>query len=260
MKILFLGTGAADWDVLPESETPVGHRRRSSMIIDGCILLDAAPQFFDYAKKLGTNLGGITDCFITHTHCDHYCKDALLNLAKEIGRTINLYCHKGAVAKLGLTDEDSPYINVCPIDVFEEVNAGGYTITPVAANHLVSSSDEQPLHYIMSKNGKTYMCGGDGGLFTAATWEHMRTLCFDGILFDATVGDKEGDFRLGTHNSIPMLRLVVAALAEGNMKHEQTVLVATHLARTLHSGREETEKLFGEIGITVAYDGDTIEM
>lgn len=260
MKILFLGTGAADWEIKCEEDTLPGERRRSSMIIDESILLDVAPQSYAFAKRLGVNMSKITDCFITHSHVDHYNKSALLNFAKDSGNKINLYCHKGALPCFDLSDDEAALFNICPLEAFDIFDAAGYKVTAVSANHLVADSSEQPLHYILAKDGRSYMCGGDGGLFTAHTWEYMRTLCFDGIIFDLTVGDMTGNFRLCTHNSIPMLRMIISALRENEMIHDGTVLIANHLAQTLHCEDQETERILGEIGVKVAYDGITIEM
>lgn len=260
MNILFLGTGAADWELKSECEMNVGERRYSSMIIDGKILLDVAPQAFDFASKLGIDFSKITDCFISHTHGDHYNKEAFLNFAKQSGHKINIYCHCDAVARLGLTDAESELAHIIPLRAFETFECGGYEVTAVTANHLVENSPEQPLHYIMKKDAKTYMCGGDGGMYTARTWEYMRTQCFDGIIFDTTVGDSDCDWRLGTHNSIPMLRLIVAALREGKMIHKDTTLVGTHLAKTLHAPDFETKKILGVFGVQMATDGEIVEL
>ena len=259
MEILFLGTGAADWELKPENEMKENERRYSSMLIDGKILLDVAPQSFDYAEKLGIDFEAITDCLITHTHGDHYNKTVMLKFAKRIGHKINMYCNTDAIDRLALGDYPE-YFNIVPLNRFDKFVAGDYEITAVDANHLVENSPEQPLHYIFTSQGKTYMLGGDGGMYTAHTWEYMRTLKFDVIIFDATVGDSDCDWRLGTHNSIPMIRLIVAAMREAEMISSDTVLVANHLAKTLHAEDEETERIFAQIGIKVAYDGKTIVM
>lgn len=259
MNLLMLGTGAADWPLKPECDMTEDGRRFSSMIIDGTILLDAAPQSYDFAKSLNADISGLSDFFITHTHGDHYNKEAVLNFARETGK-LRIWCHRDAVGQLGFDEEEKKYFEIKPLDVFDTFETAGYEVTAVSANHLVEDSPEQPLHYIFKKDGKTYMCGGDGGVFTAHTWEYMRTQCFDGIIFDATVGDSDCDWRLGTHNSIPMLRLITAALREGKMIHDDTFLAATHLAMTLHAGKEETENLFAKIGMTVLYDGKEYNM
>ena len=261
MKILFLGTGAADWPLKPEEKMEEGDRRYCSMLIDGKILLDVAPQSYAFAKRLGIDLSHLTDCFISHTHSDHYNKKALLSFAKECGG-LRLHLHRDAVPRLGFSEEEKRLFEILPMGVFDDARAGGYFVTACSANHLVEYSAEQPLHFIFETEDekKRYLLGGDGGLFTARTWEYMRTLQFDGIVFDATVGDSEDDFRLGTHNSIPMLRLATAAMRRGQMLSEGAHLIASHLARTLHAPKEETERLFSALGITVAYDGLEIEM
>ena len=94
-------------------------------------------------------------------------------------------------------------------------------------------------------------------------WEYMRKKwrtdnAFDVLVLDATVGDKDGDFRLGTHNSVPMLRLIVAALKENLMVKENTKIYASHLARTLHDADlVKVTEMFAEFEMIVANDGDT---
>ena len=260
MKILFLGTGAADWELKEEKDMKEGERRYSSMLIDGQILLDVAPQSYAYAKALGLDLSHITDCFISHTHGDHYNKEALLSFAKECGG-LRLHLHLYAVDRLGLSEEERKLFEILPMGVFDDTRAGGYVVTACSANHLVEHSAEKPLHFIFEdKDERRYLLGGDGGLFTAHTWEHMRTLKFNGIIFDATVGDSEDDFRLGTHNSIPMLRLATASMRRAKILADGAKLFANHLAKTLHAPKEETERLFAALGITVAYDGMEIEI
>ena len=256
MKILFLGTGAADWKNKSECEIEQGERRWSTVLIDGRILVDVSPQSYDFAKKIGVDVAKVTDLFITHTHMDHYCKDALMKFRKDPGDKINIHCHSRAVEKLGFSDEEIEEFNICPLcekDIFEIGN--DYKVTALSANHIVADSDEVALHYIFEKNDKSLFYGCDGGWFTASTWEYIRKLTFDKVVLDATVGDKDGDFRLGTHNSIPMLRLIVAAMRENKMLNENSTVIASHLARTLHASHEETEHIFKEFGMIVAYDG-----
>jgi ribonuclease BN (tRNA processing enzyme) len=260
MQLLFLGTGAADWGIKSEKDILEDERRFSAMLIDNQILVDVAPQSFDYAKRLGIDLSLITDVLLSHTHSDHYSKEALLQFGKASINKINVWCHSGAVERLGLSDGERKNFIIHPLKRQEVVEISGYKVTTLAANHIVEHSEETPLHYVIADKEKTLFYGCDGGWFTAETWEYMRNLVFDAMILDATVGEKDGDFRLGTHNSIPMLRLIVAALKENKMIKEKAVLLANHLARTLHCGREETKELFKQIGMKVAHDGLPVEI
>ncbi len=256
MKLLFLGTGAADYAVKPEEQMTENDRRYSSILVDGEFLLDAAPQSFGFAQRCEVDFSKIKFVLVSHTHYDHYCKESVVNFAKQSGRKLKLFCHEDAVERLGLTEEDRQYVEPAGVKIMSAFETEGYKITPLAANHIVDGSPEVPLHYIIEdKDGKRYFYGCDGGWFVALTWEYMRKLKFDGMILEATVGDKDGDFRLGTHNSIPMLRLIVAALWENKMIDDNTRLIASHIARTLHVSHEDTSEKLKQIGIDTAFDG-----
>jgi len=256
MKLLFLGTGAADYAVKPEEQMTDKDRRYSGILANGEFLLDVAPQSFGFAQRCGVDFSNIRFVLVSHTHYDHYSKAAVLNFAKQSGRRLKLFCHENAVEKLGLTEQDRAFIEPVGVKIMSAFETDGYKVMPLAANHIVDGSPEEPLHYIIEdKNGKRYFYGCDGGWFVAQTWEYMRKLKFDGMILEATVGDKDGDFRLGTHNSIPMLRLIVAALWENKMIDENTRLFASHIARTLHISHDDTAEKLKKIGIDTAFDG-----
>ena len=267
MKIRFLGTGAADWKLSKTEQEIIAdgtfYRRSTCNLIDEHILIDLSPQSYDYAVRLGVDMSKITDLIISHTHADHYSAKSFVSFAKASGRVIDIWCEKDAVCRLGLDEETKEYARVHPLCHEDTFEIHGYKITALSANHLVENSNETPLHYVFEKDGKRFFYGLDGGWFTARTWEYMRLkkLCFDGMVLDSTVGDKDGDFRLGTHNSIPMLRLIVASLRENGMIHADTKLIASHLARTLHLTELcDVKKQFAEIGMTVVCDGDELDI
>ena len=79
MRLIFLGTGASAAKTSPNSEIKAGQRRCTSVMIDGSILVDVALQSFDQSLSLGLDVSLVTDIFISHTHRDHYMKEALLS-------------------------------------------------------------------------------------------------------------------------------------------------------------------------------------
>ena len=50
MKLHFLGTGAADWDISRRRDD-MEWRRFSSTLIDDTLLIDPGPHIFDFAEK-----------------------------------------------------------------------------------------------------------------------------------------------------------------------------------------------------------------
>lgn len=82
----------------------------------------------------------------------------------------------------------------------------------------------------------------------------MKRHRFDAMVFDCTVGDMD-DWRLFEHNTIPMLRMMIKEIRHRDMVKENGVLIASHLARTLHGTQEQTQESLKPLDMLVAYDG-----
>ena len=260
MKITFLGTGAAIHIRVPESQMGEGKRRCAATLIDENIMIDMSFQSLDFAKKLGKDMTKITDVFLTHSHADHFQKHVLLELVEMTGGKLNFWCHKDAVENLELTEEETEKINICPVNILDKWETGDVTVTALPANHL-TKGDEQPLHYIFEKDGKSLFFGCDGGWFMARTWEYLRTVKLDAVVLDATVGDDAGNFRIGTHNSIPMLKILNAALIQNGILNENAPCFANHIAPSVYKMTEdEITSALAEIGMIATYDGMTVEI
>lgn len=80
------------------------------------------------------------------------------------------------------------------------------------------------------------------------------------MVLDATCGDYAGDYRMGEHNSIPMIRLMLPSLKTWGVINEQTKVYLSHLAPKLHLPHEETVALVAKDGLLVAYDGLELEL
>lgn len=263
MKLLFLGTGAAGAVKIPEAEIKPHHRRCSSMMLDDTVLVDVAIQSYDYAVKLGKDPSLVTDIFLSHSHPDHYWKSTLLTYARNAKTKINFWCHEGAVQDLGLSDEERELLNVCPVKCFDVWEAAGMTVTALPANHLAGGPQQQPLHYIFKKGDDQLFYGCDGGWFRADTWEHMRkkAYVFTAMILEATVGELPGNFRIATHNTIPMLRLLIAALRESGMLPRDATLIADHIGVPPYDAKRKGDYgLLTELGMIVASDGLSIEV
>ena len=223
-------------------------------------MIDTSFQSVDFAIKLGKDVSKISDVFLTHSHADHFQKHVLVKLAQMTENKLNFWCHKGAVENLELDESELEKINLHTVDVLDKWETGGVTVTALPANHL-TKGNEQPLHYIFEKDGKSLFFGCDGGWFTALTWEYLRKQKLDAIVLDATVGDDAGNFRIGTHNSIPMLKIINAALLQNGIMDENGVRIANHIAPSVYKmTHAETANALAELGMVTAYDGLTLEI
>ena len=60
MKITYLGTGAADWNINLHKEIE-GFRRNSSVLIDDCLLIDPGPNVMDALQTFGKDASKIDE-------------------------------------------------------------------------------------------------------------------------------------------------------------------------------------------------------
>ncbi len=254
MNILFIGTGAADWKRDPAVEE-TGIRRMTSSLVDECLLIDCGPSSFDYLNYLGKDASKITDVIITHSHGDHFSIPELEKFAKATGH-LRFWCEKAVYKKFA--DKDIKGIEFHTFVPYEETQVGDYKIIPLNANHQSDFQDENPLHYLIEKDGKKLFYGCDGAMFLARTWAYLREQKLDCVILDCTSGDFIDELRLGSHNSIPMVRMITSAMRERKMLAENSMVVASHLARTLHKSHEETTELLLKDNIITAYDGMTL--
>lgn len=248
-EILFLGTGAADWEIENKGNF---FRRNSAALINCELMVDCGEHIFDFAKSINKDnlYKSVTDIIITHNHRDHFCKESVIRLA-EIQK-IRVGCNKQIRDIIG----EHPNIEFVLFTPFVAEKMGKYEVIPLLANHqMVIDGDACAFHYIINtSDGKKIFYGLDGAWFLRPSWEVMKKYKFDIMVFDCTVGDKE-DWRLFEHNTIPMLRMIVEGIKMADMLDDNGILVASHLARTLHASHEETKEILKEINMLTAYDG-----
>lgn len=262
MKILFLGTGAAPSFKIPNSQIAPGQRRCAALMLDNNILVDVAPQSFDYAKELGIDVSEITDIFLSHTHPDHFSKPALMQFVDAAKAKINFWCHDSAVEYLHFSEELAEKVNICPMECMQEYEAPEIKTVAIPANHL-AGKNEQPVHFIFEKDEKTLFYGCDGAWFLCESWDYLRNRArpFSAMILEATVGDRPGDYRIGGHNTIPMLRLLITAMKDNGIIDFSTRLIADHLGVPPYD--KENAGGYGlleELGMTVAEDGMELEI
>jgi phosphoribosyl 1,2-cyclic phosphate phosphodiesterase len=226
MKITFLGTGAADW---PEKK-PEGckeHRRLSSALIDGSLLIDPNPCVFDALNEYSKDPSEIKYIINTHRHSDHFDEKTVAKLEKYGARFI-------------------------PFSEGEEKTVGKYTVSAYRANH---STVKDPVHFIISDGEKTVFYGLDGAWLLFDEVQAIKNRKPDFAVFDATVGFIDGDYRIFEHNDLNMVLEMKKTLEKYIGK-----FCISHMARTLHTDHATLSGIMEKHGVTVASDGLEIEI
>lgn len=224
MKITFLGTGAADWNLARHGELE-GFRRNSSMLIDDRLLVDPGPDVPNALQVFGKDANGIEYVINTHGHFDHFSE-------------ATLGCLPGA--------------RFCRMSAGETQTLGGYTVTALRANH---GTCEDAVHFIISDGERTVFYGLDGAWLNYEEVSAIKERGVDLAVLDATVGDVPGDYRIFEHNNLNMVIEIKCSLE----KYVKRFFIS-HMARTLHTSHAELVERMRAHGVEVAFDGHELEI
>jgi hypothetical protein len=152
----------------------------------------------------------------------------------------------------------SSSIEKCPIQIGKTFKVQGLGITGLESNHRVESSKEKCLIYLVESAGKTFLYATDGSWLLTSTWRHLQRKKLDALIWDATIGEAEGDYRVFEHNDLAMIRQMNQTLMNRKILKPDAIIILTHMARTLHPGHKQLEKNLLPEGLIPAYDGMSV--
>ena len=261
VELLFLGTGAADWSrTYPPIEKKLARgqvRGMSSMLVNGHILIDCGPTVLDVMSRYKVNPAGITDILLTHTHSDHFNQKTLLAIAdardEKLG-PLKFWAHPEALKRVPKSNR----IETHPVEIGKTFEVYGFSITALEANHLVKSSKEKCLIYLVESAEKSFLYATDGSWLLTSTWRQLQKKKLDALIWDATIGEREGDSRIFEHNDLAMIRHMNQTLKNREILKPDAKIILTHMARTLHPSHDQLEKKLLPEGLIPAYDGMSI--
>ena len=258
INVLFLGTGAADWprDKYPSDVNEFlrgNYRGLSSILINKQVLVDCGPTVPMAIEKFDVDVDSITDILITHTHGDHFSLDSLSYVIKNrsSNEKVNIWLEENATPKT----KDLQGYNVCSVNVKNSFNVPGFEVIPLSANHKVEGSAEKPLHYLFKAKNKTFFYSLDGAWLKTETWRVIKEKKLDAIIWDATIGDIEGDYRVFEHNSLDMIRCMHKTLRSNGVVNNNSKILLSHMARTLHVHHSELRNKLLPDKMIPAHDG-----
>ncbi len=256
LNIKFLGTCACDFSPKLENEYKdsfgIDERRSSSVLVNGKYLVDAGMHILDSLRIAEIDSSKITDIFVSHIHSDHFNANNIEKIAKNRKNPVRVWIREDAIVP---EIKNVEYVRITP---YEKYGADeGVYVTGVIANH---DPDAAPQHLIIEINGKKLFYGCDGAWLLTKTYNFIKKADFDIMILDATIGDYFGDYRIGEHNSIPMLRVMLPSLRGEGVITDKTRVIFSHIAPSLHKPHTEIVKAANELGATVAFDGMEITL
>ena len=256
-QILFLGTGAADWPLknYPDDSSPLlsgEFRGYSSILINGKILVDCGPTVPKAMEAFSVDLSRLKYILITHTHRDHFSLKSIEKVIEMAGRKLELRVEEGAVDMAGPLKK---FCDIRRMKVGKEFSLGKHSVLPLPANHRVSKSAEKALHFLFNLAGKHVLYALDGAWLETPSWKAIQNLQLEAVIWDGTIGDIPGDYRVFAHNSLPMIRLMNQSLKANGVLKDSSRIILSHMARTLHPTHEKLQVKLADEGMEAAHDG-----
>ena len=262
MKVTFLGTGAADWNI--DAYVPGRfHRRFSSVLINDDLLIDPGPHVFHFCESNGTPslLEGVKNIIVTHSHGDHFTSETVKKLC--LGRDCTLWADPACMRKLvrELGEETAAQISFVATKRNCDYDIGGYKITSLRGNHATEDPDEDARIYLIEQDGRILFYGCDSAWIPTVSWNVIRSKPVNAMVLELTCGETATyDWRIFEHNTPEMLDIMLTMFRKYNLFAPDVKYYVSHLALTLHTDHEGLVKFLEPRGVTPAYDGFSFEV
>ena len=283
MEILFLGTGAGDFqavdDATNESPYVIAARQKggrnlryaAASLVTPDILIDCHDTRQLERFRGGTD--GIRHLLITHGHWDHFQPLAVLELAAGMSEPLHVYGTDVIGSALAFAAEhvwdaaqgrfqtrtDAPDLHFHSVDHGDCFEVGQARVTSVRASHMLDKPRlliEQPaLNYIIERDGVTVFYGLDSSYLLPETMKVLAGFHLDAVVLDATFGDLDIDAALSGHMNFAMVAETVAELRAAGAINDDSAIMVSHISLASVPPHDEIEADLASRGITLAYDG-----
>ena len=279
MKLTFLGTGAADWDI-NAYDPALEFRRFSSALVNDDLLIDPGPHIFHFAVSAGKPelFDNVKNIIVTHTHNDHFWPDTVKLLC--CGRSVKLWGDPACMKKLKATlgDELASKIDFTAIPVSREpYRIGDYNIWSLRSNHQGDYWDEDTRLYLIegvdppdpslpegvlpAADVRMLYYGCDSAWIPTQSWNVIKEKPVNAMVMELTCGvTAPNDWRIFEHNTLEMLKLMLETFRKYHYFSPDVRFYTSHMARTLHSSHAQLVKELEPLGVTPAFDGMVIDV
>ena len=227
------------------------YRGRGGVLIDDSLLIDAPGDIFDITSELGLDgiFNTVTDVIISHSHEGHFSPNAILNLARK--KKIRLHATEIVLNMV----PDNINIEKRKIEPLTTFKAGAHNIAALPTNHETDIPGEFCLNFLIMRD-KTLFYGLDGSFFQKRTFNILKTIRLDGVIFDGALEKEAPSEKNLIHNDIETIIRMKAILEGSGIATEKTKYIISHVPtdkkREIH---EELAPEVSKLGITLAYDG-----
>jgi len=283
MEVLFLGTGAGDFQALddPANESPhvvaareaggCNLRYASASLIVPDILIDCYDTL--QLERFRGSSEEIRHLLITHGHWDHFQPLAVLELAESLAQPLQVYGSSVIGSALAFAAEhvwepvqgrfqpqkNTANLHFHSVDHGDCFAVGDARVSAVRASHMLDKATlhiEQPaFNYIVEKEGSTIFYGLDSSYLLPETVNILAGFRLDAAVCDGTFGDRIIDPAQSGHMTFAMVAETVEELGAIGVVTDATEIIASHISLASVPPHDQVAADVALRGITLAYDG-----
>lgn len=276
MKYTFYGTAAAEGipGIFCECETckrarKLGGRNimtRSQSVIDDVLGIDFSADTYMHDLIYGMPVNNIQTYVITHNHMDHfYLEDIRMRangFSNPMGKVLDIYIAKdgfdSAIKRLGTEGRFREYVNINLIEPFKPFTTKeGYRVTPLKADHT-----NDPLIFIIEKDGKRVLHSNDTGYYPEETWKYLEEnkVHIDFAEFDCTCENLTPEMtKCDNHMNYSTVKNVKKHLTDMGLIDDTTICVINHFSHNGGMIYEDLKALGEKDGFLCSYDGMSVD-
>ena len=247
MKLLFLGTGAADhaWSRYGEP----GVLGSTVSLLEDHILLDCGPTVCRALKRFDVDTKNITAIVNTHSHSDHFNTEQIREISA--GRMIDFY------GTIQACEQVKEFCRIHPITSGDEFEVANVRFLTLPSNHAVTDLKEETFNYLISGD-KTLLYALDTAWMLTRARLLIGKTHIDAIVWDATMSEPD-DWRIFEHSDPVMFSCIRRVLQKTGNIDENVKIWFDHRARTLWpTDPAEQEAIAAREGVMLACEGETV--
>jgi phosphoribosyl 1,2-cyclic phosphate phosphodiesterase len=274
LRILFLGTGAAEGIPSPYCECPTctharqvgGHnvRMRTATLVNDDLLLDFGPDLVAATQRFGARLSHLETVLVTHAHGDHFLPSNLIWRGPGFCPTpitpLSVFGPGPVTGKLRRNPHwsalaEKSAVSLGTVRAGQRWRSGRYQVTAVPASH---NPDQAALLYIVSDGNHRLFYATDSGPLSERAWRIVaREAPFDAVLMEETMGG--APLWTGHQNMESFLEAHRRFVREGWLT-EKAQFVAFHFSHQSNPPHDELVRTLAPHGVIAAYDGMTLTL
>ncbi|MBR4960058.1 MAG: MBL fold metallo-hydrolase [Clostridia bacterium] len=282
MKITVLGTAAATSFPLAFCKCRVceaarrnggkDFRKRSSVVINGDLLIDLGPDSVTACFQYGVDISGIRYLLQTHAHADHFDAGIFATRHRDYAAAdsvhLDVFCSEGTFRNMDkwvrsqepsydLYDEQirrAMHFDYHPVSKNKTITFGDYTVHAIDSLH---DPGEEALVYVVSHKSTHILYGTDLLQFDDEAWEILGKYRLSAVFLDQTYGK---GCNAGGHTDAGMAAQYVSRMRKMGVIDGNTQVFATHLSHEGNDIHHVMEEAAQKHGYHIAYDGMTVEV